>query len=67
MTVKIEGMEMPKSCLECRFKKWYRWSNGFTDYSCYITNKTVNTYCNNAKTPQNKRHPKCPLQEVKED
>ena len=58
-------MEMPKSCSECKFKKWL-WHCGWTDYNCFITGRTVNTYCKNSKSPKNKRHPQCPLQEVKE-
>lgn len=57
MTVKIE-MEMPKSCYHCPIE--------FGDlasgcHRCAITMENVSDYRN-----EEIRHPKCPLQKVKE-
>ncbi len=67
MTVNIAGMGMPKSCWDCQFiKRVYQSDDGWVDFACHITARTVNSYCRNSKSYKNKRHPKCPLQEVKE-
>ena len=54
MTVKID-MEMPKSCSECRLFC----GDISTGNYCKITLKEIDYYGIT-------RHPKCPLQEVKE-
>ncbi len=58
MTVKID-MEMPESCTFCPFRE--------TTYDfhpeCFLTKKEIEKY---AYTHRNGRHPRCPLQEVKE-
>ena len=55
----IINMEMPKSCTFCLLRE--------TTYDfhpkCFLTKKDINKY---AYTDRNGRHPKCPLQEVKE-
>ena len=51
MAVKIEGMEMPKSCLECSLRCWDMCSANRNIYVFYdIDNRNIG----------------CPLQEVKE-
>lgn len=60
MTVKIE-MEMPKSCFVCPFLKTAR-----RILTGYIVDTTCSITCCNTNWHYKTRHPKCPLQEVKE-
>lgn len=60
MTVKIEGMEMPKNCLECRFA-----------YIAHITfSGDILLMCpylgRGVYSKEKERESSCPLQEVKE-
>ena len=57
MTVKID-MNMPKNCDECKFKKIV----GEWQWDCYLTGKIINCFIRD----KYRRHPKCPLYEVKE-
>lgn len=63
MAIKITGMEMPKSCRECilpHSEAIYRkngWAEAF--HLCPLVAEYVDI---RTRT----RHPKCPLQEVKE-
>lgn len=54
--IMIEGMEMPKSCLDCRFCIFQM------DLAIYCSaiNKCV------LEIYDNERHPNCPLKEVNE-
>lgn len=52
MSVKIEGMEMPKSCLDCKLP---------SNMECYLKDGAIlRGFANKS------RHEQCPLQEVKE-
>ena len=57
MAVRIE-MDMPKSCKECKLK---RYLNVHTRV-CSLTLRTINTYIDKRNYC---RHPKCPLKECK--
>ncbi len=53
--VQIEGMEMPKSCNECKCLL-DAYGNWFCGIEQFITTSFIK-----------ERHPKCPLREVKND
>lgn len=61
MSVKID-MEMPKNCLECKFCAWLELD---TEYLCQPTQRPLGDVATN-RYGRDKRHPLCPLKEVKE-
>jgi hypothetical protein len=60
MVVKI-NMEMPKSCFECRM---LRVNNALNEWRCYAALPSIRFSF--LECPTEKRHNRCPLQEVKE-
>ena len=56
MAILIKDMKIPKTCIECRMVKY-----GTLSCACYLIDKVMEyEYANK------KRHPDCPLIEVKE-
>lgn len=65
MTVKIEGMEMPKSCIECKLCAYIESESVNEDYYiCQPRQKFLGDVELNDLS--HKRDAGCPLQEVKE-
>lgn len=64
MSVLIKGMEMPKSCAECRFKG----HGGYDEFIewCDLTNKKLGYWGNTKAKWYHERKPFCPLVEVDE-
>lgn len=58
MSVKITGMEMPKSCIECRFR--------LATYISFCVAKAFPISFEEERAKLNNRPSWCPLQEVKE-
>ncbi len=60
MSIKID-MDMPKNCLECKFCAWLELD---TEHLCQLTQRPLVDVVTNIY--KDKRHPLCPLKEVKE-
>ena len=62
MAVKITGMEMPKSCYACKFL-----SGTYGEHFYCMLNEEIKLEIQERIYQySDKRHPQCPLQEVKE-
>lgn len=61
--VMIEGMEMPKSCIDCNLCAWVENENSFV---CQPTQAYLGDIEEDNNMYAKYRHKHCPLQEVKE-